>query len=68
MTDTERLVEKLDKIIRVTDRLELKVETLIDADSHTRLTKLETRNRVLTWVGSVAMSMMALVIGYINLK
>lgn len=62
------LVEKLDKIIRVTDRLELKVETLMEADSHTRLTKLETRNKVLTWVGGVAMSIMTLGLGYMNLK
>jgi len=60
--------EKLDKIIRVTDRLELKVEQLVEADSHTRLTKLETRNKVIQWVGGVAVSLMTVCIGYLNLK
>jgi hypothetical protein len=34
--------EKLDKIIRVVTRTEVQVQALMEADAHTRLTKLET--------------------------
>lgn len=39
--------EKLDKIIRVVTRTEKAVELLEAADSHTRLTKLETKNKTI---------------------
>ena len=39
------LEDKLDKIIRVVTRTEVQVEALMKADSHTRITKLETAHR-----------------------
>jgi len=43
MADTNS--DKLDKIIRVVTRTEVQVEALMAADSHTRITKLETAHR-----------------------
>jgi hypothetical protein len=37
--------DKLDKIIRVVTRTEVQVEALMQADSHTRLTKLEAAHK-----------------------
>jgi hypothetical protein len=37
--------DKLDKIMRVVVRTETQVEALMQADSHTRLTKLETAHK-----------------------
>lgn len=42
MSTTE---DKLDKIIRVVTRTEVQVEALMGADSHTRITRLETAHR-----------------------
>jgi hypothetical protein len=41
--------DKLDKILRVVVRTEVQVEALMLADSHTRLTKLETAHKF--WKG-----------------
>jgi len=41
----QRLEDKLDKIIRVVTRTEVQVEALMDADSHTRIVKLESAHR-----------------------
>lgn len=40
-----KLEEKLDKIIRVVTRTEVQVEALMAADSHTRITKLESSHK-----------------------
>lgn len=38
-------LEKLDQIIRVVTRTEVQVEALMQADSHTRITKLEAAHK-----------------------
>ena len=43
--------DKLDKIIRVVTRTEVQVEALMKADSHTRITKLESAHKF--WKGLV---------------
>lgn len=43
--DDNRLEDKLDKIIRVVTRTEVQVEALMKADSHTRITKLESAHK-----------------------
>lgn len=43
MSDTNsKMEDKLDKIIRVVTRTEVQVEALMEADAHTRITKLES--------------------------
>jgi hypothetical protein len=37
--------DKLDKIIRVVTRTEVQVEALMQADAHTRITKLESAHK-----------------------
>ena len=49
MPDTNS--DKLDKIIRVVTRTEVQVEALMKADSHTRITKLESAHKF--WKGLV---------------
>jgi hypothetical protein len=66
--DEKTLEDKLDKLIRVTTRTETQVEALIKANAGTRLTKLETRNKVIQWVGGVAMSCMGLAMTYLKLS
>ena len=66
--DEKTLEDKLDKLIRVTTRVETQVEALIKANSGHRITKLETRSKVLTWVGSVAMGLGGLAMTYIKLS
>lgn len=43
--NTNRMEDKLDKIIRVVTRTEVQVETLLEADLHTRITKLESAHK-----------------------
>lgn len=66
--DDKTLEDKLDKLIRVTTRTETQVKALMDAEPEKRLTKLETRSKVLQWVGGVAMSAMGLVLTYIKIS
>jgi len=64
----ERMLEdKLDKLLRVTTRTEAQVEALLLQNAGHRIIKLETRSKVLTWVGSVAMGICSLAMGYIKL-
>lgn len=65
--DEKTLEDKLDKLIRVVTRTETQVEALVKADSHTRLTKLETKSKVLQWVGATGMSVLGLAMTYIKL-
>lgn len=41
----EKMEDKLDKIIRIVTKTEVKVEALMKADAHTRITKLETAHK-----------------------
>ena len=66
--DEKTLEDKLDKLLRVTTRVETQVEALIKANAGHRITKLETRSKVLTWVGSVAMGLSGLAMTYIKLS
>jgi len=65
--DEKTLEDKLDKLLRITTRVETQVENLMKANAGHRITKLETRNKVLTWVGSVAMGVISLAMTYIKL-
>ena len=58
----DKMEEKLEKILRVVTRTEVQVEQLVSKDMHTRITRLETRNKVLQWVGGIAISAMGLAI------
>ena len=55
----EKMEDKLDKIIRVVTRTEVQVEALIRADAHTRLTKLESRNKAIAIAAGVLFSIAA---------
>lgn len=60
MTDQE-LNAKLDKIIRVVTRTEVKVEALEKADASTRLTKLETTQKNTKYILGLAMALPAMI-------
>ena len=65
--DEKTLNDKLDKLLRVTTRVETQVEALMKANSGHRITKLETRSKVLQWVGGSACTIMSLAIAYLRL-
>jgi len=64
MADTNS--EKLDKIIRVVTRTEVQVEALMKADSHTRITKLESAHKFWKAVAIAVPSFGGLILGILK--
>ena len=65
--DNATLDDNLDKLLRVTTRTETQVLALVKIDAGTRLTKLETSNKVLKWVGTTVVSILSLVLTYFGI-
>jgi len=61
MADTNS--DKLDKIIRVVTRTEVQVEALMQADAHTRITKLESAHKFWKAVAIAIPPLGALILG-----
>jgi hypothetical protein len=55
--------DKLDKIIRVVTRTEVQVEALMEADAHTRITKLESAHKFWKALGIAVPSFGGLTLG-----
>jgi hypothetical protein len=66
--DDAILDSKLDKLIEVTTRTEAHVATLLKSNVEHRLTQLETRNKVLQWVGGTAMAIVSIILSYFGLR
>ena len=64
MEDQHGVIAKVDRLIVLVTRLETKVEAVLKTDAECRLTKLETKNRVLTWVGGAALTVVGMVLAY----
>ena len=67
MADLSKLEDKLDKIIRVVTRTEVQVESLMEADAHTRLTKLESAHKFWRAVIIAVPSFGGLVLGLVKI-
>ena len=65
--DEKTLEDKLDKLLRITIRTETQVQGLLLQNAGHRLTKLETRSKVLQWVGGFAVTVGGLAMTYIKL-
>ena len=65
--DDATLDDKLDKLLRVTTRTETQVQALVKIDAGTRLTKLETSNKVLKWAGTTVVSILSLALTYFGI-
>jgi signal recognition particle GTPase len=59
--------DKLDKIIRVVTRTEVQVEALMEADAHTRITRLEQAHKFWKALAIAVPSICGIVIGALRL-
>lgn len=66
-TETQRMEDKLDKIIRVVTRTEVQVEALMKADSDNRITGLETGFKWMKGIVIAVPSFGALIFGAVRL-